>query len=77
LLSGCAPSTGQLKKIVIPGKAEGPAFRSVAVDLQLSPVDRMPPQLQLVQQERRFYFIGRAKREILFTVQADSLDEAR
>src|SRR5579859_5165839 len=38
---------------------------------------RMPPQLQLVQQERRFYFIGRTKREILFTTLADSLDEAR
>jgi hypothetical protein len=37
----------------------------------------MPPQLQLVQQERRLYFIGRTKREILFTVVADSLDEAR
>ncbi len=37
----------------------------------------MSPQLQLVQQERRFYFIGRTKREILFTVLADSLDEAR
>jgi hypothetical protein len=37
----------------------------------------MSPQLQLVQQERRFYFIGRTKRAILFTVQADSLDEAR
>jgi site-specific DNA-methyltransferase (adenine-specific) len=28
-------------------------------------------------QERRFYFVGRTKREILFTVLADSLDEAR
>ena len=37
----------------------------------------MPPQLQLVQQERRFYFVGRTKREILFTVLADSLDEAQ
>src|SRR5258708_26431887 len=37
----------------------------------------MSPQLQLVQQERRFYFVGRTKREILFTVMADSLDEAR
>ena len=67
----------QLKQLVIPSEAEGPAFRSFAVDVQLSTVDRMPPQLQLVQQERRFYFIGRAKREILFTVLADSLDEAR
>jgi hypothetical protein len=37
----------------------------------------MSPHLQLVQQERRFYFIGRTKREVIFTVQADSLDEAR
>jgi site-specific DNA-methyltransferase (adenine-specific) len=37
----------------------------------------LSPQLQLVQQERRFYFIGRAKREILFTTLADSLDDAR
>src|SRR6266852_508236 len=37
----------------------------------------MSPQIQLVQQERRFYFIGRAKREVIFTVLADSLDEAR
>jgi hypothetical protein len=37
----------------------------------LSINDRMSPQLQLVQQERRFYFIGRTKREILFTVLAD------
>ena len=39
--------------------------------------EEMPPQLQLVQQERRYYFVGRAKREILFTVLAESLDEAR
>jgi len=37
----------------------------------------MPPQLQLVQQERRFYFIGRTKREVIFSVLADSLDDAR
>ncbi len=37
----------------------------------------MSPHLQLVQQERRFYFIGRLKREVIFTVLADSLDEAR
>src|SRR2546427_9382038 len=38
---------------------------------------QMSAQLQLVQQERRFYFIGRAKREVIFTALADSLDEAR
>jgi site-specific DNA-methyltransferase (adenine-specific) len=37
----------------------------------------MSTQLQLVQQERRYYFVGRTKREILFTVLADSLDEAQ
>src|SRR6266478_3504183 len=37
----------------------------------------MSPQLQLVQQERRFYFIGRTKREVIFSVLADSLDDAR
>src|SRR6266849_1466327 len=38
---------------------------------------QMSAQLQLVQQERRFYFIGRTKREVIFTVLADSLDDAR
>jgi len=41
------------------------------------PPAQMSPQLQLVQQERRFYFIGRLKREVIFSVLADSLDEAR
>ena len=39
-------------------------------------LSRMSPQLQLVQQERRFYFIGRTKREVIFTVLADSLEDA-
>jgi hypothetical protein len=37
----------------------------------------LPSQLQLVQQERRFYFIGRTDRRVIFSVLADSLDEAR
>jgi site-specific DNA-methyltransferase (adenine-specific) len=37
----------------------------------------MSSQLQLVQQERRFYFIGRSDRRVIFSVLADSLDEAR
>src|SRR5437879_11862028 len=36
----------------------------------------VPPSLQLVQSERRFYFIGRTDRRILFSVLANSLDEA-
>jgi len=73
---GCVQSIGQLKKIVIPSEAEGSAFRPFAVHSQLSTVDRMPPHLQLVQQERRFYFIGRTDRRVIFTVLADSLDDA-
>src|SRR4029077_4234188 len=37
----------------------------------------VPSSLQLVQQERRFYFIGRTDRRVIFSVLADSLDEAR
>ena len=37
---------------------------------------RVPGPLQLVQQERRFYFIGRTDRRVIFSVLADSLDEA-
>ena len=37
----------------------------------------MSSPLQLVQQERRFYFIGRADRRVIFSVLADSLEEAR
>ncbi|HKV24679.1 MAG TPA: site-specific DNA-methyltransferase [Candidatus Acidoferrum sp.] len=38
---------------------------------------RMASQVQLVQQETRFYFIGRADRRVIFSVLADSLEEAR
>lgn len=37
----------------------------------------MPPQLQLVQHELRFYFIGRHDRRVLLSVLASSLDEAQ
>ena len=38
---------------------------------------RVSDQLQLVQQERRFYFVGRTDRRVIFSTAADSLDEAR
>jgi site-specific DNA-methyltransferase (adenine-specific) len=38
---------------------------------------RMSSPLQLVQQELRFYFIGRTDRRVIFSIQADSLDDAR
>ena len=37
----------------------------------------MPTQLQLIQQELRFHFIGRHDRRVIFSVLADSLDDAR
>jgi len=37
---------------------------------------RMAPYTKLVQRECRFYFIGLVRREVIFTVQASSLDEA-
>ncbi len=37
---------------------------------------RMSPSLQLVQRERRFHFIGRTDRRVLFSVLADSLEDA-
>ncbi len=39
-------------------------------------LSRMSPQLQLIQQERRFYFVGRTKREVIFSVLAESLEDA-
>jgi hypothetical protein len=37
---------------------------------------RMPPLTKLVQRECRFYFVGLACREVIFSVAAPSLDEA-
>jgi hypothetical protein len=51
-----------------------------SVDPPLRSVDRsrcVSSSLQLVQQECRFYFIGRADRRVIFTVLADSLEDAR
>jgi site-specific DNA-methyltransferase (adenine-specific) len=51
-----------------------------SVDPPCNSVDRskcVSSSVQLVQQERRFYFIGRTQREVIFSVIADSLDEAR
>ena len=36
----------------------------------------MPAHFKLVQQERRFYFIGRTDRRVLFSVLASSLEDA-
>ena len=65
------------RQICHPERSEGSAFRSFTLDFQLSTVDRMAAPLQLVQQELRFHFIGRTDRRVIFSVLADSLDEAR
>ncbi|MBZ5539241.1 MAG: site-specific DNA-methyltransferase [Acidobacteriia bacterium] len=54
----------------------GCSGRSSDRQASASELSYMPPQFQLVQQERRFYFIGRSKREVIFTVLAESLDDA-
>ncbi|MGC2831206.1 MAG: site-specific DNA-methyltransferase, partial [Candidatus Acidiferrum sp.] len=61
-------------KSVIPTGASAPFADAQWRDLSAL---RMSPQLQLVQQERRFHFIGRTDRRVIFSVQADSLDDAR
>ncbi len=38
---------------------------------------RMPAQLQLVQQTRHFHFVGRTNRQIIFSTEAATLDDAR
>ena len=64
----------------------------ISLDLFSDPVDRsdraissfakdnraaaMPAHTKLVQQERRFYFIGRANREVIFSVLAPTLEAA-
>ncbi|MGH9579520.1 MAG: hypothetical protein ACRD2R_00890 [Terriglobales bacterium] len=57
-----------------------------SLDLFSDPVDRsdrastgalgMSPHAKLVHQERRFHFIGRTKREVIFSVLAATLEEA-
>src|SRR5579859_1534909 len=51
-----------------------------SVDPLTDSVDRskcVPSSLQLVQRECRFYFIGRTDRRVIFSVLADSLEDAR
>jgi site-specific DNA-methyltransferase (adenine-specific) len=50
-----------------------------SIDPLSDPVDRskcVSSSVQLVQRELRFYFIGRADRRVIFTVLADSLEDA-
>ncbi|HMD32234.1 MAG TPA: site-specific DNA-methyltransferase [Candidatus Acidoferrales bacterium] len=49
---------------------------SSAISSQRIRADEMSDGTKLVQQDRRFYFIGRAQREVIFSVFAVSLDEA-
>jgi hypothetical protein len=65
---------------VILSEAKNPGFARMNGSHSVCDVGnfhRMSPPLQLVQQERRFYFIGRHDRRIIFSVLADSLDDAR
>jgi site-specific DNA-methyltransferase (adenine-specific) len=53
---------------------------TISLDPQRRSEDRsrcVPSSLQLVQQECRFYFIGRAKREVIFSALAPTIEDAR
>src|SRR5271163_1483189 len=52
----------------------------ISLDPQPVSEDRskcVPSSLQLVQHECRFYFVGRAKREVIFSALASTIEEAR
>ncbi len=60
-------------------------FVQISVDLLCVSMDRssgdklqerVSTSLQLVQQERKFYFIGTNQREVIYSVEAESLEEA-
>jgi site-specific DNA-methyltransferase (adenine-specific) len=70
------PMDRSISDVELPGFCSGRFTRPSSSGTQRSPTEMSPP-LQLVQQERRFYFIGRTHREVIFSVLADSLDEAR
>jgi site-specific DNA-methyltransferase (adenine-specific) len=75
--SKCAPSDMSFRAqrgIRFSGLCSG---RASARPASASERSCMSAHLQLVQQERRFYFIGRTHGEVIFSVLADSLDEAR
>jgi DNA methylase len=57
------------------GSCSGRLLRRAPLSTELHESE-MSPHLQLVQQERRFYFVGRTDRRVIFTVLADSLDDA-
>jgi hypothetical protein len=56
-------------------------FVHISVDLCSDSVDRSSgdethAMAKLVQQERKFYFVGANQREVIYSVEADSLDDA-
>jgi len=72
-------ASAQTRAVILSG-AKNPGSSRMSAQPAISEAQtfsRMSPQLQLVQQERRFYFIGRTDRRVIFSVLADSLDEAR
>ena len=70
LSSGAPPS-------VFEGRSSSGAFRSGRLPRR-APFSstNVSPQLQLVQQESRYYFIGRQNRKVIFSTQAPTLEAA-
>jgi len=58
-----------------PGRVREPRERTQAVS-HTNSSNHVPAQLQLVQQESRYYFIGRENRTVIFSTQALTLEAA-
>ena len=69
---------GELLAVVFVVECRAPSLDVGLLFMDRSDPERfsMSPLTKLVQRECRFYFIGLARREVIFSVQAPSLDEA-
>ncbi len=74
-------SNGESRRFCFSGSlpVNQPAFaeRNLSSISKQAQTQTLPPQLQLVQTELRFHFIGRHDRRVIFSTVADSLDDAR
>lgn len=71
---------GELVAVVLVAESHAPSLDAGLLFMDRSDPesfsDPMAPLTKLVQRECRFYFVGLTKREVIFTAQAATLDEA-
>jgi site-specific DNA-methyltransferase (adenine-specific) len=77
---GARRAVGELLAVVLIASCHPPSLDVGLLFMDRSDPEsfshRMAPLTKLVQRECRFYFIGLERREVIFTIQATSLDEA-